>query len=1275
MSEEGLRKKIMKDLIKEVYGPRNFNEESSIEEIVHEKIYDNPLNEYLAGVIIPSCYKLDDETKDKSPESEYTNEETGFNQESDDENTEFINFDASIPSEVDPRLRTKSFGISFYIKSNNPKFSICSTWGRYNQVYDEKGKFKYYERSSFYDITGIDLKKDCNEGYFKSNINDSEEKIELYIKSVNIDEDVYFVSVYLVNKIDLDDYHSLDVDKCLFQPSIRVKMLAEYDIPNFTLNEYSNNNLEYLYRERPVYARGHMCSAIWESIDYLDELGLELLWPDGLYHEENDSILSDFKYPTIRSEFVPVYPMPRSLFDEPNGIKMSFKSKTLSELWDNEGIDEYLSPLINEYEKWILKNKSDSDDEIEFKEISSNIIDDEEEALMRIKQGLNLIKNYDEVKLAFCFANKSIDLQSSWIRGEDNEFEWRPFQLAFFLMNIESIVNENSDYKDTLDLLWISTGGGKTEAYLGIMAFTMAYRRIISVKNAESGAGTSILSRYTLRLLTVQQFRRTLTLVTATEFLRTFHENNLWGWRPENSGIEDDWIYGTTRFSVGMWVGYSVTPNKLFNGNSSAISCLIDSEENLNNNDVGNPAQIVRCPVCNSHLSITKEGIPKEKEAQKLHLIVRDDENIESKNNILNKDFDFIENISIDSNNIDLGSLTIIIHFINESISFNNLSKLKNKMEELEYNILSLSFFNPGYFGTTMSSRSKIIDYEIFCPDSHCPLNNHEWMEGFPIDNGKSKLPDGNFQREIPNTYFLGSNRMPIPGYTVDEHIYSKCPTVIISTADKIARLAFEPKAASIFGNVSHFNEYYGYHREFVNRNEYTNLINESILLENKLKPLDLIIQDELHLIDGPLGSLFGLYEFIVDSIIKSNDGNPKYIASTATIKNTELQSKRAFSKNLFQFPPYGLTIDDNFFVREDFDENIWDEKNPGRVYMGVYSPGRGPITPLIRLWSRIFDTSERNKFDDYISYYWTLVGYYNSMRELGGGGALYREDIVERLKQIESNRKLSIEPFELSSRLSSTEIPLKLSEIELDGENKNEIPNIDAILSTSMFGTGVDVSHLSLMVVNGQPKTTSSYIQATGRIGRSHGGLVVTFFKAGRPRDLDHYETFPSYHYRLHLGVEPVSVSPFSEGALKKALGPAIVSFLRNSVSENQEWLNKEEGFFIKNSRANTDTNNLRNFLKNRLKSCDIKQREIDHVLDYFDSQIDHWKAIRLDDDEKLYYNEHFMFKKYPVKNVVLGDIKHNKPNKKLNKKFKAVYKNAPQSLRDIEDTIGFWV
>ena len=1279
---ESIRKKLIVDLIKEVYGPRNlFKYDESVEDMVNEKIFENPLNEYITGVLIPSNFTLDN-NDEKTSENDFVNEESGFNDNSDDEDTEAVNVDVSTPSVIDPRLRTKSFGISFYIESTNPIIEICCTWGRYNTIHNEEGKINYFNRTPFSfkrKINIDDIDKSCS---ININSNYSEdEKIELYIKSDYHENNIYFISIYFVNRILLSDPRRLEIEKCIFQPSIRVIVNNETVIPNFSLNNHSNDKLEFLYRNRPICAKGHMCSAIWKRIDYIDEFSSNVLWPDGKFLlEKND--YDKFKKPDIRSEFVPIYPMPTSYFEK-NDEKFLFNANLLSELWDNEDIDRYLQPLISEYSLWIQKNEKNIDEKNI--KLSEEIIEDEKEALKRIKLGLDAIKTYENVKLAFCFANKAIHLQSKWIRGNNKEFQWRPFQLAFFLMNIESLINEKSEYRDTLDLLWISTGGGKTEAYLGIMAFIMAYRRIIEVNNNKSGAGTSILSRYTLRLLTVQQFRRTLTLVMAAEYLRTCNENGLWGWRPKNSSITKDMIYGSTRFSIGLWVGSNVSPNKLFSTENCAISILSDPKDNFDNSGMSNPAQVIRCPVCGNYLSITSDGIPKEKKPLTLHVILKEDyeDIISYKEVIENKFKSFIKEVKFDMENINSEFLTISFKFIHESISYQNILELSEYINKV-FNVASLNFLNPGYFGSIKSvQNSFFIDYEIFCTDPECPLNNHQWFEGTPAENTQ-KYIDGNYAYTIPNIPFSNSNRMPISAYVVDEQIYTKCPTVIISTVDKIARLAYEPKAASLFGNVDYYNPFYGYHREIIGDayTEYSQkYLNKSVKLENHLKPINLIIQDELHLIDGPLGSLFGLYETAVDAIISSNNcGNPKYIASTATIKNTESQTKKAFSKDLFQFPPYGLVIDDNFFVKEIFDKKIWDENNPGRIYMGIYSPGRGPLTPQIRLWSRIFDTSKKCENLKNINYYWTLVGYYNSRRELGGGGALYREDIVERLNQIDSNRILSNEPYELSSRIPSTKIPNILSEIELDGDNGNEKPTIDAILSTSMFGTGVDVNHLSLMIVNGQPKTTSSYIQATGRIGRSHGGLVVTFLKAGRPRDLDHYETFPAYHHRLHLGIEPVSVSPFSNGALQKALGPVIISYLRNANELNNEWIDNDEGLFIHNSIAQKDILSFKQYLIRRLKVSKFSPHEIENIITYFDSQISHWQNVKLDDGKKLYFNEKFYADwNKPKKNVVLGDVKHtihnNNPSLDKDEELKIVFNNSPKSLRDIDETIKFWV
>ena len=598
-----------------------------------------------------------------------------------------------------------------------------------------------------------------------------------------------------------------------------------------------------------------------------------------------------------------------------------------------------------------------------------------------------------------------------------------------------------------------------------------------------------------------------------------------------------------------------------------------------------------------------------------------------------------------------------------------------------------MNFYRPGYFATTSTPKGKVNDYEIYCTNPECHLNKIEWSEGIPIDDlSDKKLIDGNFERIIPNIPFT-NKRMPIPAYTVDEQVYFKCPTIVISTADKIARLAFEPRAAGLFGNVKRYNSYYGYYREYTedlipndSSKKRFDDDNADIALQKPLKAPDLIIQDELHLIDGPLGSLFGLYEAVISAILAEKDANPKCIASTATINNSEDQAKLIFSKELFQFPPHGLSIDDNFFVQEhtessikEFKDSIWNEDNAGRIYMGVYCPGKGPMTPQIRLWSSIFNTCQKNIDDENILYYWTLVGYFNSMRELGGGGALYREDIGERLTHLNSKRSLNKNLVELSSRMPSTDIPLILSEIEMDGDREtNETPDNDAILTTSMFGTGVDVSHLSLMVVSGQPKTTGSYIQATGRIGRKHGGLVVTFLKAGKPRDLNHYQTFPSYHYRLHLGIEPVSVSPFSFGSLDKALGASLVSFLRNSLDTETNWTEKEDGININLKNAEKDIDKFVMHFKARLENIYGKDTEtIERITEQLKNKISLWSVEAKHLNELSFQEYSFkMFGRGLSKNVVLGDPAHEHEDD-----LKVIFKNSPQSLREIEETTGFWV
>ena len=236
----------------------------------------------------------------------------------------------------------------------------------------------------------------------------------------------------------------------------------------------------------------------------------------------------------------------------------------------------------------------------------------------------------------------------------------------------------------------------------------------------------------------------------------------------------------------------------------------------------GEPAQIITCPVCESFLSITESGLPKGK--NELHIVAKGKLKQGSKNKKLNQIIESITSVKglrITTENHKTGILTISINFESESeIALNELEDIWKKIsEKLKLKEESLSFERPGYFGSIIEEcrrKKKYGDFEIWCPNPDCDLNSDvKWTEGVPVSESKNKLPDSLTERIFLNP-FKKNSRIPIPAYTVDEQIYSRCPTIIISTADKIARLSFEPRAASLFGTVDTYNPFYGYRRDSI---------------------------------------------------------------------------------------------------------------------------------------------------------------------------------------------------------------------------------------------------------------------------------------------------------------------------------------------------------------------------------------------------------------------------------------------------------------------------
>lgn len=419
-----------------------------------------------------------------------------------------------------------------------------------------------------------------------------------------------------------------------------------------------------------------------------------------------------------------------------------------------------------------------------------------------------------------------------------------------------------------------------------------------------------------------------------------------------------------------------------------------------------------------------------------------------------------------------------------------------------------------------------------------------------------------------------------LPVMVVDEEIYHRLPSLLIATVDKFAQMPWNGRTAALFGRVSGYCERHGYLTPDMEHNVQSHpaikamqvpparVLTEGVL---QLRPPDLIIQDELHLISGPLGTLVGLYETAVDQLATWRLGDkhirPKVIASTATIRRAAQQVHGLFLRQVNIFPPQGLDAGHNFFSvqRPPSDEY------PGRRYIGICAPGVRHKTAIIQSYvaflaaaQQLYEELGKEAPKD-IDPYMTLVGYFNALRELAAMRRATDDTVSTRLKKMNQRGLVRrfLEPWniqELTSRLSASDIPEMLDRLEtpFDPNRKPERGGkraakhpIDVLLATNMISVGVDVGRLGLMVVGGQPKATAEYIQATSRVGRSKPGLVATVYNWARPRDLSHYERFKHYHATFYQYVEALSVTPFSPRAIDRGLSAVLVALTRLAEHE----------------------------------------------------------------------------------------------------------------------------
>lgn len=368
-----------------------------------------------------------------------------------------------------------------------------------------------------------------------------------------------------------------------------------------------------------------------------------------------------------------------------------------------------------------------------------------------------------------------------------------------------------------------------------------------------------------------------------------------------------------------------------------------------------------------------------------------------------------------------------------------------------------------------------------------------------------------------PNEECDFSSSEGLPLEIVDERIYEEPPSLLVGTIDKFAMLPYRHEALTLFG-----------------------------IKEGKwLKPPKLIIQDELHLISGPLGSMAGHYETLISALCERQVNGkrllPKIVASTATVSRAREQCDQLYAcgtENVFQFPPSGIDYDDSFFSVEDKNER-------GRKYVGVFVPTLKEASTNIRVYSDLMwePATWKDVPDEWKDRYWTTIGYYGTTRELGQAVTWMGGDIPERLwehrrraqKAGDDTVRYVNVPIELTGRKSSEEVKSGLESLSISYPDKRAV---DLCFATNMISVGLDISRLGLMVVAGQPKSTAEYIQATSRVGRGDAkGIVFVVYSTTKPRDRSHYENFAMYHQSFYQNVEPSSVTAFCKQVRDRAL------------------------------------------------------------------------------------------------------------------------------------------
>jgi len=865
--------------------------------------------------------------------------------------------------------------------------------------------------------------------------------VDVFPRPVKGSSDIWLLTIVLRNVTPVRPNGSKEciLYQTLFEVTVENGAFSKYPESerHFSQLDEEEQSLVLLYRESATWAIGHGCAAGW----------------DARPGEVPSSVFADVM-PTVET------PSMTPDISDVDGQPIRLSMRELAELSDDGTSTGWasLDTMVQSYRGWIASRAGEAAkiEPAELRAVAERHLRLCRDCLARIEVGVDLLHSQEPVRRAFRLANMAMLLQQiatkqlkrrslelTWLgkiprvkpggdfdspwsifdskRESENLGSWRAFQMAFLLMQLGGMSQPKNPEREIVDLIWFPTGGGKTEAYLGVMAFYMFHERFLMQKQPEGlrRDGTNVLMRYTLRMLTTQQFQRAASLICAMEYLRRAPASHTFG------------KIAGERFSLALWIGADGAPNKIADATAQLNAYR-------NGTRPGNPLVLTECPWCRAEIGRVEGTTP-------------------------------------------------------------------SGMKEKQWNAIRVA-------GVTDAGSEGPL---LHCTDARC-------------DYGRE------------------SQDMWLPVEVIDQRIYKTAPSLLIATADKFALLAYRPLAGALFG------------RERVGDK-----------MQQVRRPPGLIVQDELHLIAGPLGTMYGLYEGVIERLCSCEEDGafvaPKVIASTATIRGVADQVRALYARidsatasaNVRLFPSPGLQMGDSFFGvyarRKD------GSLEHGRLYLGVHATDYGSVlTTQVRTFSAaLFQAGGLDPSAASRDPWWTLLVFYNSLRELGGAKTLFDSDIRSRLKFIQNRQDVSPSDRrnlriveELTSRLSQAEIVGMLDSLSTSyqpGNNKA----FDACLASSIIEVGVDIDRLSLMGIVGQPKTTAQYIQVSGRVGRrwwERPGLILMVYSPAKSRDRSHFEQFHSYHRRLYERVEPTSATPFAPSALQRGFAGALLTWARQT-------------------------------------------------------------------------------------------------------------------------------